>query len=165
MHWARSSPPIWTDSEPEPAEIVGELVPASAAELVRDRGEPWPRPRTLDGGEDGAREAQVPRDERRWAGRRLERQPAVIADLVERAVALGEVDPPLSRAHVARRDTQLLHVDAANQLTERADLGRAVEAPPQRIREIEVAAEAGRAHALSQVPDLARGAAVPRSRG
>ena len=80
--------------ETEPAEIVRELVPASAAELVRDGGEPWPRTRTLDGGEDGAREAQIPRDERRWGRRRLQCQPAVIADLVERAGAFGEVDPP-----------------------------------------------------------------------
>ena len=110
----------------------------------------------LDPGEHRPGEAQIASDERRRAGRHLERQPPVVADVAERPGALGEVDPSEPRPRVARRHTHVLDVHPPHELAESANLRRAVEAAPERVREVEVAPEGGRADALGEQPDRAR---------
>ena len=57
---------------------------------------------------------------------------------------------------VAGNNTEVLDVHPLDELAEHAQLGRAVEAAPQRVREIEVATEGGRRHPLGEESDLSR---------
>jgi hypothetical protein len=127
--------------EAEGGKGVGELAPPAVV-----GGE-----RAVDGAavaadaERRAREGAVARDDRERRGRRLERQPAVVADLGQRRPALGEVDAAESRPAVVLPREEVLDMDAANQVAEVANLGRRVEPADDRVREVEVARECGEA--------------------
>ena len=132
--------PSWTASRPRRSKSATSRSHSPAAwsyEKAPNRGH---RLVGVDG-EDGAGKAQVARDDRGQRGRRLEREPAVVADLAEGAGGLYEDDAASTWPNVTRAEEHVLDVHAAHEGAERADLRRRVEAAPQRIGQIEVAAE------------------------
>jgi hypothetical protein len=143
-------------AEAERAERRDEGVPVTVA---FPEGAVHRRRLALDA-ERPACEGDVPRDNRRRLGRRLEHEPAVIADLRKRCGALGEVDAADARVAVVLPREQILHVHPADELTELAHLGRRIQAADERVGEIEVAAEGGGVDALGQRAD-ARGRQRP----
>ena len=81
------------------------------------------------------------------AGRSLEHDPAVVADLVERSSALGEVHRPRPGGESPAVTRACLEVNAAHERSERANLRGGVHAAHDDVREVEVAAECWRADA------------------
>ena len=137
-----------TESRPSRSISVREVLPLALAERGREHTETRPKGCPVEPGEHRAREAQVTRNERRWPGRRLEGEPAVVSDLGECDRALGEVHAPGAGPTVAGPSVRVLDVHALDEPAERANLGRGVQSlVGERVGEVEVAAESIRADA------------------
>src|SRR5439155_10843812 len=130
--------------EPELGERFPHPRPFALAEVVRERADARPLDGRLERGEDGAREREVARDElrrRRWG---LEHEPAVIADLGDRAGDGCEVDATEPRHAVAAPRARVLEVHARDEVTERAELCRRIQPLDGEVRGVEVTAERAR---------------------
>ncbi len=115
------------------------LVPVGG--LAREDADARPRRRPVEPRHDRAREGEVAADELRRTGRRLEHDPALVADLVERARRLVEVDAPEPGRAVADLHADVLQMDASDEVAEAAQLGRRVHRARHHVRGVEVAAE------------------------
>ena len=94
-------------AEPEAAADGDHLVPVGG--LAREDAETRPLGRPLEPRHDGAHEGEVAADELGRARRRLQHDPALVADLVERPRRLGEVDAAEPRRAVADLRMDVLH--------------------------------------------------------
>ena len=138
--------------EPEALARLDRALPFAATELVREDAEPRPlRPR--EPRQHGSCEGEVARHELAGARRRLEHDPVVVADLVERPRALGEVDRPEARRAVADGHANVLEMDAPDERPERTNLGRGVHPARDDVGEVEVAAERSGCDAAGERPD------------
>ena len=141
----------------EAVEVGDEPFPLAGRVVVRERAEAWP-------GAGGMRAGKTLRAKLRSratsggrARRGLEGEPTVVADLGERPRALDEVDATAAGADVAGAEEHVLHMHASDERAERADLGRRIEAPPQRVCEVEVAAEGRRGDEGGKLADAIGG--------
>ena len=142
--------------EPEALAGLDRALPFAAAELVREDAEPRPlRPR--EPRQHGSCEGQVARDELAGARRRLEHDPVVVADLVERSHALGEVDRPESRRAIADGHANVLEwTRRMSGPSARISVAR-VHPARDHVGEVEVAAERSRCDAPGERQDRVGG--------
>ena len=146
-------------AEPEAPADRDHLVPVGG--LAREDAEARPRRRPLEPRHDRAHEGEVAADELGRARRRLQHDPALVADLVERARRLGEVDAAEPGRAVADLHADVLHVHAPDEVAEAAQLGGGVHRARDDVGGVEVAAERRRVDARRRGARIASEASVP----
>ena len=138
-------------AEAEAAADGDHLVPVGG--LAREDAEARPLGRPLEPRHDRAHEGEVAADELGRARRRLQHDPALVADLVQRPRRLGEVDAAEPRRAVADLRVDVLHVHPLDQVAEAAELGGGVHRARDDVGRVEVAAERRRVDAGGEGAD------------